>query len=99
MDSASQALYPLPVMPLTQTVAPLRQAILIRVSLLTTATVLLVATGVVVFGLLPMIDRIAQSQFNVAATRVEASLDAMFAPAGSLLEMTRGWLAGAAPVA
>ena len=78
-------------------VAPLRQAILTRVSLLITATVLLVATGFVVFGLLPTIERVAQSQFNVAAARVEASLNAMFAPAGSLLEMSRGWIAGEAP--
>ena len=68
-----------------------------RVSLLITATVLLVATGFVVFGLLPMLERIAQSQFNVAAARVEASLNAMFAPAGDLLEMSRGWIAGEAP--
>ncbi len=81
----------------TQSVAPLRSAILIRVSLLIAATVLLVATGFVAFGLLPMTERIAQSQFNVAATRVEAGLNSMFAPAGNLLEMSRGWIEGEAP--
>ena len=78
-------------------VTPLRQAIQLRVSLLITATVLMVATGFIIFGLLPMIERIAQSQFNVVAARVEASLNAMFAPAGNLLEMGRGWIAGVAP--
>lgn len=83
--------------PQKQHVVPLRQAILIRVSLLVLATVLLVATGFVAFGLLPMTERVAQSQFNVAAARVEASLNSTFAPAGNLLEMSRGWIAGEAP--
>ncbi|MEO8101888.1 MAG: EAL domain-containing protein [Betaproteobacteria bacterium] len=78
-------------------VAPLRKAILMRVSLLITATVMLVAAGFFVFGMRPMIERIAQSQFNVAAARVEASLNAMFAPAGNLLDMSRGWIGGEAP--
>ena len=76
---------------------PLRQAIQVRVTLLITATVLLVAAGFVMLGLLPMIERVAASQFNVAAARVEAGLNAMFAPAGHLLEMSRGWIGGEAP--
>ncbi|MEO8385191.1 MAG: EAL domain-containing protein [Betaproteobacteria bacterium] len=78
-------------------VSPLRQAILLRVTLLIVATTLAVAVGFVLFGLLPTVERVAQSQFNVVASRVEASLNAMFAPVGGLLVMSRGWIAGEAP--
>jgi diguanylate cyclase (GGDEF)-like protein/PAS domain S-box-containing protein len=80
-----------------KSVVPLRRTILLRVTLLVSGTALAVGTGFVLFGLLPMIDRIARSQFNVAATRVEASLDSMFAPAADLLAMSRGWMDGEAP--
>ena len=82
---------------LKSAVSPLRQAILLRVTLLITATALVVAAGFIFFGLLPTVERVAQSQFNVVATRVEASLNTMFAPAGNLLAMSRGWIAGEAP--
>ncbi|MBP8120034.1 MAG: cache domain-containing protein, partial [Burkholderiales bacterium] len=77
--------------------APLRRTILLRVTLLVAGTALAVGLGFIGFGLLPMVERIAQSQFNVAAARIEASLDSMFAPANDLLDMSRGWINGEAP--
>ena len=77
--------------------APLRRTILLRVTLLVAGTALAVGLGFIGFGLLPMVERIAQSQFNVAAARIEASLDSMFAPANDLLDMSRGWTNGEAP--
>ncbi len=76
---------------------PLRRVILWRVTLLVTVAALLVGAGFVFFGFLPLIERTAQSQFNVAASQVKARLDATFEPAGSLLAMGRGWINGEQP--
>ncbi|MBL8520956.1 MAG: EAL domain-containing protein [Betaproteobacteria bacterium] len=76
---------------------PLRRAILLRVTLLKVGTALLVAAGFSLFGLLPLSKRISQSQFNIAASQVEARLDATFAAAASLTNMSRGWFAHATP--
>lgn len=64
---------------------------------LVAGTALLVGLVLMMIGLRPVSERIAASQFRAATIRVEASLDALFLPAGQLLDMASGWLAGEAP--
>ena len=75
----------------------LSRLILTRVSALVAASSLIIAAGFVWFGLLPMAERTAEVQFDAATTRVKTDLNILFAPATSLLNMSRGWLAGQAP--
>jgi len=75
----------------------LRRVIQTRWSLLFVATALLLVLAFFLFGLRPVSERMAEDQFNMAATRVESSLNATFTPAATLLSMARGWLDGNAP--
>ena len=79
------------------TTVSLRRLILLRVAMLTVITAFLVAAVFAWFGLLPMAGKIAEHQFDVARTRVEAGLAEVFIPPVSLLDMSRGWLSGQAP--
>jgi diguanylate cyclase (GGDEF)-like protein len=97
LDSGHSSIYAAPMAQAPRPPVSLRDMILSRVSFLVTATTFLVGAGFVLFGLLPMADRIAGDQLNSAAARVEAGLAAVFSPPTSLLEMSRGWLAGEAP--
>jgi diguanylate cyclase (GGDEF)-like protein len=76
---------------------PLRQFLMRRVTVLLALTVSLVVASFVVFGLLPMARQLAKDQFDAAAVRVQASLDAVFAPTQALLAASRGWLGTQAP--
>lgn len=76
---------------------PLRQSILGRVGWLVSATVVMVSAGFMLFGLSPMSERVAQNRFNLAASKVEASLGATLLPAANLLTMASGWLKDAPP--
>ena len=76
---------------------PLRQFMLRRVAVLVFATTALLLASFVGFGLLPMADQVAKEQFDHAATGVRSELDAVFVPPVRLLDMSRGWLAGALP--
>jgi len=69
----------------------------LRVGLLVTGAVVLVALGGIVAGLRPMVEQIARSQFSLASLQVAASLDRVFAPAEQILEMSHGWIAGTPP--
>jgi diguanylate cyclase (GGDEF)-like protein/PAS domain S-box-containing protein len=60
-------------------------------------TACMVGAGLAFLGLKPVTERIAESQFRAATSGVEASLNALFQPADSLLAMVSGWLAGEAP--
>jgi len=81
----------------SSTTVSLRRLISLRVALLALITAFLVAAVFAWFGLLPMAGKIAEHQFDVARTRVEAGLAEVFIPPVSLLEMSHGWLAGQAP--
>jgi hypothetical protein len=81
----------------SSTTVSLRRLISLRVALLAVMTASLVAAVFAWFGLLPMASKIAENQFDVARTRVEAGLAEVFIPPVSLLEMSHGWLAGQAP--
>ena len=75
----------------------LRRSILTRLGLLVSGTALLLGLGYALFGMRPIVEQVAESQFNVAATQVKAGLGGMFAPARRLLLMSRGWLGIQAP--
>jgi diguanylate cyclase (GGDEF)-like protein/PAS domain S-box-containing protein len=75
----------------------LRRIALTRISALAVAITLLVAAGFAGLGLLPMAEQIAKDKFDSATVRVDAELDAVFAPPRTLLEMSRDWLDGQAP--
>lgn len=75
----------------------LHRVIFTRVAWLVTATTLLAAALFVVFTILPVAKRIAGAQFNEAATRTDAALDALFSPAEDLLRISRHWLDGEPP--
>ena len=75
----------------------LHRAIFTRVALLVGGTTFLAAALFVVFSLLPVSQRIAESQFNEAATRADAALNALFAPAEDLLRIGRQSIGDKAP--
>ncbi|MDO9225035.1 MAG: EAL domain-containing protein [Pseudomonadota bacterium] len=75
----------------------LRRVLLTRMAGLVVGTAFMVGAGLVILGLTPVTERIAESQFRAAATRVEASLDALFKPADAMLTMAGGWIAGEVP--
>jgi diguanylate cyclase (GGDEF)-like protein len=76
---------------------PLRQFLLRRVGVLVALTTALVVTNFVIFGLLPMAQKIAKDQFDASTARVQSALDAVFAPPQYLLSASRGWLGTQAP--
>ncbi len=75
----------------------LRRSLQTRVALLVSTAVVLVGAGFFVFGLRPVLARIAENQFSVAARQVETSLDRLFEPAEQVLKMSQGWSGGVAP--
>ncbi len=60
-------------------------------------TALLLGLVFVLFGLRPILERGAEDQFNVAALRVETSLNTTFSPARILLSLARDWSGGQPP--
>lgn len=83
--------------PSENTAVPLRKSLRIRVGLLVSGAVLLVAAGFMLLGIGPLAQRIAASHFSVATTHLQAELDAAFKPAAQVLEMAGNWLATAPP--
>ena len=75
----------------------LRRSLRIRVGVLVSSAVILVGLGFFLFGLKPMVGRIAENQFSVAAAQVETSLDRVFEPAEQILKMSHGWIGGEKP--
>ncbi len=75
----------------------LRQILLVRLSLFVTGTALLVCLGFIILGLLPIIDKIAEKEFNSAANNVVADLNAVFSPTHALLKMSSEWIGDKAP--
>lgn len=82
---------PLTNMPSSNSI-PLRQSLLIRVGMLVTGAVLLAGVVFFQFGMEPLVQRIAESQFAEAAAHVESSLDGIFQPAEHILKMSRQWI-------
>ena len=81
----------------TQLAVSLRRLLQWRVGLLLAGAVAIVVLGGLVFGLKPMVAKIARAQFSLASAQVESSLDKLFLPAEKLLLMSEGWLGGVAP--
>jgi diguanylate cyclase (GGDEF)-like protein len=75
----------------------LRQFLLRRVGVLVALTSALVVASFVLFGLLPMAQKIAKDQFDAATARIQAELDAVFAPPRHLLAASHEWLGAQAP--
>ncbi|HRF05571.1 EAL domain-containing protein [Accumulibacter sp.] len=75
----------------------LHRVIFTRVALLVSGTTLLAAALFVLFAAIPVAKRIAAAQFNDAASRTDAALSSLFAPAEDLLRIGRRWLDGRAP--
>lgn len=75
----------------------LRKTILLRVLLLVGGSSLVVTLGFIALGLLPVLERVAASEFQLATERVEARLRQTFEPYERLLEISAGWFGGRAP--
>ena len=75
----------------------LRQSLQTRVGLLVCSAVLLMGFGVFLFGLKPIVERIAADQFTVASAQVEANLNSVFQPAEQILRMSPGWIGNEPP--
>ena len=75
----------------------LRQRLQTRVGLLVCSAVLLMGLGALLFGLKPMVERIAADQFSVASAQVEAKLNSVFQPAEQILRMSPGWIGSEPP--
>jgi diguanylate cyclase (GGDEF)-like protein/PAS domain S-box-containing protein len=69
----------------------LRRSLFLRFGFLITGAVALFALGYVYFGVRPVVLRIADSHFAVAAEEVEASLNRIFSPAESLIGIASRW--------
>ena len=70
----------------------LRRSLRYRVGILVSAAVVVVGAGFFLFGVKPIVDRVAENEFTRAATELDASLDQLFEPAGQILRMSRGWI-------
>ena len=81
----------------TKPAISLRRSLRNRVSILVSGAVVLVGAGFFLFGIKPIVDRVAENQFTLAAARLEASLDQVFAPAEQILRMSRRWIGKNAP--
>lgn len=82
---------------MSQSPVTLRQTVLTRLGLLVTGTALVLGLGYALFGIRPLVEQTAESQFNVSAAHVESAMSALFAPAQRLLAMSRSWIGGQAP--
>ena len=82
---------------MSQNYVTLRQTVLTRLGLLVTGTALVLGLGYALFGIRPLVEQTAESQFNVSAAHVESAMSAMFAPAQRLLAMSKSWIGGRAP--
>ena len=60
---------------------PLRKSLFLRFALLVSSAMVLFTLGYVQFGVRPVVDRVAESQFSAASGKVHASLDRLFDPA------------------
>ncbi|WP_412480444.1 response regulator [Azonexus sp. IMCC34839] len=72
---------------------PLRRVLRRRALALIVLALLLSAALFFLFGLQPMVKRIAETRFIGAANKVEARLDQVFEPTERLLTMAREWFA------
>jgi diguanylate cyclase (GGDEF)-like protein len=75
----------------------LRRTLLLRALLLAFGSSLLVTLGFVVLGMLPVLDRVAESDFKLAAERVEARLSQTFEPEARQLAISLAWIGSSAP--
>lgn len=75
----------------------LRRSLRYRVGILVSAAVVVVGAGFFLFGVKPIVDRVAENEFTRAATELDASLDQLFEPAGQILRMSRGWIGESPP--
>ncbi len=70
---------------------PLRKSLFLRFAWLTTGALILFALGYLQFGLRPVAERVANSQFVIAAAEVDAALRRDLDPAQTLLVLARSW--------
>jgi diguanylate cyclase (GGDEF)-like protein/PAS domain S-box-containing protein len=75
----------------------LRRVIFTRWSLLILGAMLALVGAFVLLGIRPIMERIAEEQFNLADRRVTTNLDALFAPAPPQLRIALDWLRGEPP--
>ena len=75
----------------------LRRSLRYRVGVLVSAAVVVVGAGFFLFGVKPIVDRVAENEFTRAATELDASLDQLFEPAEQILRMSRGWIGESPP--
>ena len=75
----------------------LRRSLRYRVGILVSAAVVVVGAGFFLFGVKPIVDRVAENDFTRAATELDASLDQLFEPAEQILRMSRGWIGESPP--
>jgi len=88
MDSHPTEHGPIPAEPSSVT---LRQSLYWRFCALVIGAVLLLAAGYAWFGAQPVARHIAESQFEIAATRVAASVDRRIGPVEDLIRVARRW--------
>ncbi len=75
----------------------LRRSLRYRVGILVSAAVVVVGAGFFLFGIKPIVDRVAENEFTRTATELDASLDQLFEPAEQILRMSRGWIGESPP--
>ena len=75
----------------------LHRSLRTRVGVLVSCSVLLVGLGFFLFGIRPMVGRIAAGQFAVASIQVEASLNSVFQPTEQILNMSHRWFGSGPP--
>ena len=78
---------------------PLRRVLRRRALVIISVSLLLSAALLFLFALQPMVERIAESRFIGAATKLEAHLDQVFEPTERLLTMAREWFTANPPEA
>jgi diguanylate cyclase (GGDEF)-like protein/PAS domain S-box-containing protein len=77
--------------PETTSRVTLRRSLYWRFCALVVGAIVLFSAGYAIFGLRPMVPLIASSQFGIATSRVEASIDRTIQPIDQLMRAARGW--------
>ena len=81
----------------TRSAISLRRTLLLRALLLAFGSSLVVTIGFVALGMVPVLERVAESDFNLAAERVEARLRQTFEPEERQLAISLAWIGGNLP--
>ncbi len=76
----------------SHTVKSLRRSLFTGLTFLISVSLILFSAGVILFGLRPVVDQVAEIRFKQAVAEIEGSLDRIFSPVDTILYAAQQWL-------